>query len=165
MFLVIAACSSPNQQDAASRAVRAARPPADYTLIGSADTSDGKNIQIGLNTNLVGVSKEDERLSIHFGFHCPNAVHDARPADFGSIGDGLSVNTPIVFSPPVSALAEVQSAVNLVTKRSPDRTNVVGALFRSPEHRYILLVEFDGAAGERALYFDVTNWAIARLES
>jgi spore maturation protein CgeB len=77
----------------------------------------------------------------------------------------LSVKNPIVFSPPVSADAEVQSAANLIANRAPDRRNIVGRLFRSPDRRYLLLIEFETAAGANALYFDITNWAKDRTKS
>jgi hypothetical protein len=165
LLLALAACGSPHDRDAGSPPLRAAAPPADYIYIGSGDASDDKNIQVGVNTALFGGDKADEGLSVMFGFYFSAAVHDAQPAEFGTVGDGLSVSNPIVFSPPVEASAELQSAINLVAKRSPDRHNVVGSLYRNSDRRYLLLVEFDNAAGANAIYFDVTKWAKAKAEA
>lgn len=163
LLFAVGACSSPRDQQVSIAPVRAAAPPAGYTLISSSDTSTEKNIQIGVNTDLLG--GDDGRLAFHFGFHFPGAVREAQAADLATNGDGLSVNSPIVFSPPATAVDEVQGAVNLVARRAPDRENLVGTLLRSPDHRYLLLIEFENKAGKNALYFDVTNWAKATLES
>ena len=163
LILALAACSSPEGNDAGSPPQRAAAPPHDYIHIGSADTRQSGNIQIGVNTDLFGGDEAVERLAITFGIYFSSAVHDATPSEIGNIGKGSSVTDPIVFSPPVEPVAELQSAVNLVAKRAVDRRHLVGSLYRSPEGRYLLLIEFDREAG--ALYFDVTNWAKAKGES
>jgi hypothetical protein len=165
LLLAIAACSASGTQGTGSRPQRAAPPPADYTHISSSDTRDSKNIQIGVNTGLIGSDEEGASLSWHFGLHFPLAVQDAKAEDLGATGDGLSAGSPLVFAPPVAPEAEVQSAVNLIASRAPDRRNMVGTLFRSPDRRYLLLIEFDTAAGANALYFDITDWAKARIES
>lgn len=163
LLLAVAACSSPRDPQISVAPVRAEAPPAGYTLISSSDTSTEKNIEIGVNTDFLG--SDDGRLALHFGFHFPSAVREAQAAEIATNGDGLSVDSPVVFSPPVPALDEVQSAVNLVAGRTPDRENLVGTLLRSPDQRYLLLIEFENKAGRNALYFDVTNWTKARLES
>jgi hypothetical protein len=165
LVLAIAACSSPHDKQVSITPMRAAAPPAGYTHIGSADTSDGKNLQVGVNTDLLGGDKGDEMLSVWFGLYFSGAVGDAKAADMGTTGEGLSVKDPIVFSPAVEAATELQNALNLVAHRAPDRHNIVGSLYRSPDRRYVLLVEFDTAAGANALYFDITNWAKHRIES
>jgi len=165
LFLAITACSTSGPQGTGSPPLRAAQPPANYTLIGSSDAGDGKNIEIGVNTGLIGSDEEGMKLSLHFGFHFPLAVQDAKAEDLGTTGDGLSVGSPLVFAPPVAPEAEVESAANLIASRAPDRRNIVGTLFRSPERRYLLLIEFDTAAGANALYFDITNWAKDRTQS
>jgi hypothetical protein len=140
-------------------------PPADYTHLSSSDTADNENIEIGLNTDLIGSDEEAMTISLHFGLHFPIAVREAKAEDHATTGDGLSVSNPLVFSPPVSPDAEIQSAVNLIAHRALDRANMVGHLFQSPDRRYLLLIEFDTAAGAKALYFDITEWAKYRLVS
>ena len=118
-----------------------------------------------MNTGLIGSDEEGVSLSIHFGLHFPLAVQDAKAQDLGTVGDGLSAGNPLVFAPPVAPEVEVESAVNLIASRAPDRRNFVGTLLRSPDRRYLLLIEFETAAGANALYFDITNWAKNRVES
>jgi hypothetical protein len=165
LLLAMAACSASGTQGTESRPQRAAPPPADYTHISTSDASDGKNIEIGVNTGLIGSDEEGISLSLHFGLHFPLAVQDAKAEDLGTTGDGLSAGNPLVFAPPVVPEVEVESAVNLITSRAPDRRNMVGTLLRSPDRRYLLLIEFDTAAGSNALYFDITNWAKDRIVS
>jgi hypothetical protein len=163
LFLVLAACSSP--QGKTGSPLRAADPPSDYVYIASADISDGKNIEIGVNTDLFGGDKADEQLSITFGIYFSSAAGSAEAAELGTTGDGLSVTNPLVFSPPVEAPAELQSALNVLAKRAPDRRNLVGYLYRSPDRHYLLRIEYDSAAGANAVYFNVTNWANKKADS
>ncbi len=169
LLLLLAACASPHGREPSSPSLRAAEPPADYTLIGRADTSDWKILQIGVNTDLwdhddvIDGNEEDETLSFNFGHQFYWAVW-SEPEQISAVGDGLDVENPVDFYSPVEASDEIRSALSVVTMRAPDRRNVVGRLYRAPDHRYLLLVEYDCAAGASALYFDVTNWAKANSQ-
>lgn len=170
VLLLLAACASPHSKGADSGPLRAAEPPSDYTLIGKADTSDWKNLRLEANTDLwdhddvLDGSEENETLSFTFGHAFYWAVW-TETENVSAVGDGLDVESPVVFYSPVEASAEIRSALSVVTMRAPDRRNIVGTLLRSPDRRYLLLIEFDTAAGANALYFDITNWAKDRIES
>lgn len=64
LLLAMTACSSHNPHDAGSRPQRATMPPADYVHISSADVSNSKNIQIGVNTDLIDSDEADVALSL-----------------------------------------------------------------------------------------------------
>lgn len=164
LLLAMTACSSPNPHDTGCRPQRAAMPPADYVHISSADVSDSKTIQIGVNTDLIGSDEADAALSLHFGVHFPNAgLEEGRRSRDN--WRWLERQEPDRVLAAGAADAEVQSAANLIANLAPDRRNMVGRLFRSPDRRYLLLIEFEMAAGANALYFDITNWAKDRTES
>lgn len=160
LLLFAAACASPSGTRDGSAPVRAAQPPSDYLYLSGADLSDGKDIKIGVNTDLFGKAEEqDVRLSVGFGIYFAGAAADAHPTDAITVGSGLKATDPIRLSPPGTADAELDAALNVLATRAPDRRNIVGQLFRSPDHRYLVLITFDTRAGANSLYFDVTNWA------
>jgi hypothetical protein len=106
--------------------------------------------------------EEDEMIPFTFGHQFYWAVWTEFESEGISIfGDGLTVESPIDFYSPVEADDELRSAINAVRIRVPDCRNIVGRLYRGPDRRYLLLVEFDSAVGPNALYVDVTNWARA----
>ena len=164
VLLLLAACVSPHGEGEDSAPLRTAVPPSDYTLIGKADTRDWKNLRLEVNTDLwdhddvVDGSEENETLPFTFGQEFYRAVY-AESEDVSAAGDGLDPESPIIFYAPADESAWIRSALSVVTMRAPDRTNIVGTLLRSPDRRYVLLVEFDTGTGANALYFDVTRWA------
>jgi hypothetical protein len=160
LLVLVAACVSNSGTRNGASAVRAALPPSDYIFLSSADLSEGKDIQIGVTPGFMGkLDDRDSRLMLMFGFAFATAALDAKPSDAATVGNGLSVTDPIRLSPPVTANAELDTVLSVLATRAPDRDNIIGHLYHSPDQRYLALIEFDTRAGANSLYFDVTNWA------
>lgn len=160
LLLLIAACASPAGSRIGAAAVRADPPPPGYLEIGGADLSADKNIDVMVNTELLGSKDEqDVRLSVMFGFYFVGAASDAKATSALTSGSGLTATDPIRLSPAGAAEAELKDALNILAARAPDRDSIVGHLYRSPNRQYVVLIFFDTAAGANSLYFDVTNWA------
>ena len=160
LLILVAACASNSGTRNGPAPVRAERPPSDYLQIGGADLSGGKNIDVLVNTQLLaGKDEQDSRLSVLFGIHFLGSASDAKPTKVPTTGSGLKAIDPIRLSPAGPADAELDNALNILAARAPDRDNLVGHLYRSPERQYVVLIAFDTTAGANSLYFDVTNWA------
>lgn len=164
-MLLLAACVQAPQGGQPGVAVAAPPPPASYTVIGQTDTGGAGGIDIAV-TGLDGSGDKngDLDLSLIFGVAFGASALDATPADHGTSGSGSRAANPIVFSPPVDAAGELDAAVNLIAKRYPDRKGLIGTLYRSPEHAYLVRIEFATATGANALYFDVTRWVAYRKQ-
>lgn len=160
LLVLVGACAShPGARDGSS-VVRAAPPPSDYLHLSSADLSKGKDIEIGVTPDLMGkLDERDSKLMLMFGFAFATAALDAKSTDAATVGSGLKATDPIRLSPPVPADAELDTLLSVLATRAPDRDNIIGHLYRSPDQRYLTLIEFDTRAGANSLYFDVTNWA------
>jgi hypothetical protein len=133
--------------------IQAERPPGDYVLVGSvAGTNVGTNFESG-----------DMSLSLFFGLHFINAASEAKPAHPGTSGAGTSVRDPIRFNPPVGVKEEIETALDWLAGRFPDRSDLKAWLLRSPEsagaRQYLLYVEFKSAGASNAVYLDVTRWS------
>lgn len=160
LLILVAACASTSGTHGGASAVRAAPPPSDYLYISGADLSAGKNIDVLVNTQLLGSQdKQDSRLSVVFGIYFIGSASDATPTSAATVGSGLKATDPIRLSLVGAADAELDNALNVLAARAPDRDNIVGQLYRSPDRDYVVLIAFDTAAGANSLYFDVTNWA------
>ncbi len=160
LLVLVAACASSSGSRNGPAAVRAERPPSDYLYISGADLSAGKNIDVAVNTQLLGgADEQDSRLSVIFGIHFIGSASDAKPTSAPTSGSGLKATDPIRLSPAGPADAELDNALNILAARAPDRDNIVAELYRSPDRHYVVLIAFDTAAGANSLYFDVTNWA------
>ena len=169
LLLLLAACASPHGNATGSPPQRAAEPPSDYTLIAKADTHD-LTLRLEVNTEIwdrddfFDGTEEDETLPFKFGHAFYWAVW-TEPEKISATGDGLAAESPVIIYTAREASDEIRSALRVVSMRAPDRRNVVGTLLRSPDRRYILLVQFDTAGGPSSLYFNVTDWAKASLDS
>jgi hypothetical protein len=153
------ACAQPTTGDHAAPSAHAAKPPADYAFIGSAEGTGTKDVQVGVNTNLLGEKAGDGRLTALFGFSFFGAVADAKPAHPDVVGDGSGVENPIVFDPPDPGKDALHTAMNDLAGRFPDRRDVKGYLFSSPAQKYLLYAVFDTDRGSNALSYDVTAWS------
>lgn len=160
LLLFAAACASPSGTRDGSAPVRAAQPPSDYLYLSGADLSEGKDIKIGVPSGFLSkLDERDSKLMLIFGFSFTSAALDAKPTGATTVGSGLTVTDPIRLSPPVAADAELDTVLNVLATRAPDRDNIIGHLYHSPDQRYLALISFDTHAGANSLYFDLTNWA------
>lgn len=159
-LLILSACA-PVAGGAAQR-VAAPPPPASYIYLGSGDARDANKIVAKINFEYMEQGEPDERLALLFGLLFAGAARTAVAAGPEVSGTGLSADDPIGF-PAVAADAELVAAVNYLAGQFPDRANVVGDLFRAPDHRYVVRVSFDTGAGANALYVDVTRWAQTKI--
>jgi hypothetical protein len=155
MSLLTAACAQTGQP-----AVHAPKPPADFVFIGSGDTSRDKKIVVKMNFDLKESNDPDGKLMLPFGMLFGGAIRGAEPTSNSATGTGLTHNDPIVFDA-VAEEAELDAVANYLATKFPDPRNVKGRLYRSPERRYLVWVNFDTRANSNALYFDVTKWAAA----
>jgi hypothetical protein len=160
LLLFVAACASTAGTRSGSATLRAGPPPPEYLQIGGADLRADKKIDVMVNTELLsGKDEQDSRLAVVFGFHFAAAASDAKTIGALTSSGGLKATDPIRLSPAGAADAELEDALNILAARAPDRDNIVGYLYRSPDRQYVVLIHFDTAAGANSLYFDVTNWA------
>jgi hypothetical protein len=158
LLLALAACAQSHGGGHGAHLVRAAEPPADHVLIGSVRATDTKNVQVGMNANVIGDGAGDGRLTVSFGLEMLGAIADAKPKQSDAGGDGANAAGPIGFNPAPGRDA-LKAAMNDLAARYPDRSNIEAFLFRNPAHAYLAYVVFETGGGRGALYYDVTSWA------
>jgi hypothetical protein len=159
LLLALGACAQPTTGDHTAPGMHAAKPPADYVFIGSAEGTGTKDVQVGVNTDLLSETAAEGSLTALFGIYFAGAVRDAKPAHPAATGDGSSVENPVVFDPALPGKTVLHTAMNDLAGRFPDRHDVKGYLFRSPAQEYRLYVVFETGRDSNALYYDVTAWA------
>jgi hypothetical protein len=156
LALAIAGCAAPGGER-----IRAAPPPADYVYVSGGDTRGEKNLEVTVGqSTLRGGSERDQKLGIVFGFHFVASSLELRPKDQPTSGSGLSVTDSIRLTQATDPKTGLEDALNVLAHRKPGLRNLAGELYRSPGDRYVMLTRFDSDAGDGALYFDVTDWAI-----
>lgn len=155
-LLALGACATSG--GSATSTERAGPPPANYTYISGGDLTKDKNISLQVNFDLMEAKDPDEKMSIFFGLHFWSAMEDAVAAKKTTRGGGLTATDPITLTSadPKKELDEIGS---YVIDRFPSRDKIKGELYRSPEKRYVLWLQFETSEGARALYFDATGWA------
>lgn len=158
LSLSLAACAPQSGGES-----RAAPPPGNYAYVGGADTR-GKGLTIEVDPDALGNKENgDDKLALAFPFHFFACSDRIAPADLAATGSGLNVGDPIRLAQTAKPEDGVQDALNMLAHRKPGLRNLHAALFHSPQDRYLMLVEFESGAGKGALYVDVTDWAIGRL--
>ena len=137
----------------------APKPPADYVFIGSGDLSRTKGVNVVIDFD--SPSGEPLILPVIFGTGFLAAIDDgAAPAPRNN-GKGDRATNPIAF-PAVPADDELDAAGDYLAERYPGSDGIAGHLFRAPDKRYLMWVEFSTHAGPGALYFDLSRWVAAR---
>ena len=160
LLLVLAACAHSGGGGHGAGVLHATRPPGDYAFIGSVEGTETKDVQVGMNSKVLGDGAGDGRLTVLFGVEMLGAIAGATPARSHAGGDGDNHARPIAFDPAPGREA-LKAAMNDLVARYPDRRDVKGYLFRSPSGQYLLYAVFDTGMGPGALYYDVTSWAEA----
>jgi hypothetical protein len=158
-LLLATACAGQPGLSAKKGVTHAPRPPADYVFIGSGDLSKPKNVDVVIDFD--SPSGEPLILPAIFGMGFMAAVHEgAAPAPQHS-GQGDSTTDPIKF-PTVTDDDELDAAGDYMAATYPGYEAAAGHLFRAPDKRYLMWVEFKTDASPGALYFDVSRWVAAR---
>lgn len=157
-LLLVSACASNAPQDNGNSSIRAQRPPADYVYLASGDLRKPGNIDVGINFE--ALTEGDSHVQVTFGIIFAGRMEDGAPPAPPHSGSGSKVTDPIVF-PAVNDKDEIDAAGDFMADSFPDRADIVGYIFRSPQKRYLMLIEFATDAGANALYFDVSRWVAA----
>jgi hypothetical protein len=156
-LLMVTACAG-TKQTSSTNTIRAPRPPANYVHLASGNLRDSDNIEIGINFE--ALSEGDSHVQVTFGIIFAGSMQDGAPPAPSHSGSGSQVDGPIIF-PDVDGKTEIDAAGDFMAENYPDRTDIVGHIFRSPQKRYLMLVEFQTGEGANALYFDVSRWVAA----
>lgn len=156
--LTMSACAHQTIGAPTEARIQAPPPPNNYVEIGSAEDKGNQSISIGISTNALDGDKDTSKLSLMFGFYFHDAAMEAKAAHLGTVGDGLTVKTPITFSPPLGGKEELGAILNQLAALYPDRQRVGGHLLSTPDQRYLVYITFRTASGPNAIYFDISRW-------
>ena len=162
--LVLGACVAP-QSDKARRATDLAPVPdaaSGYRPIAMAGAS-GKQDVIGVDFDKLG-KDQDLKLALMYGVDATaSLVPDEGKPETGLkySGSGDSWDRPIKVRGQAKALSTIANAYRYVADNFPDSRIASSTLYAGPPPNYVTRIEFSSAAGEQALYFDLTEWAEA----
>lgn len=157
--------------------------PADPSLVTNpgAEESDLELISEGVNDPMTGEGtiglsfslrdfgrRTDDDIDLQFFYGADRRVAlsiDGSLAEHTVFrGDGLSPATALQVEGSPAPDGEVAAAFSYLNLHYPDRLGQSDKLFKDSEGRFFIRVNFVDSGSAIRLYFDVTDWARARLE-
>ncbi|WP_374378321.1 hypothetical protein [Dongia sp.] len=156
---IVAACTGNGGTGTKSVNVKAPRPPAEYTYLGSGDLT--KSGGVNAIVDFDAPKGDSTVLPVMLAVALAHAMHESTAPAPSHSGSGSRASDPIMF-PTVPSDNEVDASGAYLTEFYPGSKSAIGHLFRGPREIYLLWVEFKTASGSNAIYFDVSRWVAAR---